>query len=75
MMTNADIFGLLYSRPPVNDATPHGLQSFSLHGTPAKLLLQLCSHPTHLAILVELLTINLQAWARRTGLTQSRTLG
>ena len=40
---------------------PHHMvfKSFSLHGTPAKLLLQLCFHPTHLALLVELLTVSL----------------
>ena len=65
MMINADIFGLLYSIQYASCKSQGYMMShhmvfknFSLHGIPTKLLLQLHSHPTHLALLVELLTVS-----------------
>ena len=66
MMINADIFGLLYSIQYASCKSQGYMMShhmvfknFSLHGIPTKLFLQLHSHPTHLALLVELLTVSL----------------
>ena len=60
-----DIFGLLYSIQYASCESQGYMMShhmvfknFSLHGIPTKLLLQLHSHPTHLALLVELLTVS-----------------